>query len=52
MATYDVSVVVLAAWNVQAGVSQHVLSGWNTGQGIQGNLTQLADVAWISTYPS
>jgi hypothetical protein len=42
----------MCAWNITGGVSTHILSGWNVGAGVQQNMTQMAAVPWISTYPS
>ena len=50
--TTQVSVVVTCAWDVQAGVSAVQMTAWNTGLPFQSNMSQMATVAWISTYPS
>ena len=47
-----VSVVYLSAWNVLGQVSKIQLSSWNVGKPVQANMTQMATVPWISTYPS
>lgn len=48
----SVSVVTHSSWNLLAGVSAVLTSSWNVGQPVQQNLANLADVQWISTYPS
>lgn len=48
----QVSAVYSTGWDVLASVSVNKVTSWNVGQPVQLNMTQMAGVAWISTYPS
>lgn len=50
--TTQVSAVYKTGWDVLAAVSVVKTTGWNVGQPLQTSMTQMAGVAWISTYPS
>jgi hypothetical protein len=47
-----VSAGYLSTYNVLGQVSKSQLSSWNVGKPVQPNMTQMATVPWISTYPS
>lgn len=43
---------VVLSWNVTSGASVTQEFAWNVGKPVQVNTAQMADVRWISTYPS
>lgn len=51
MAT-PVSALCASSFNVLASVTVSCSSAFNVGAGYQQNMVQMADMPWISTYPS
>lgn len=51
MAT-PVSALRTSAFDVTKSVTVLHTAAWNVGKAVQPNMTQMADVPWISTYPS